>query len=163
MGLLGDRIKELREKNKMTQEDLAQVISSTKQTIHKYEKGIVKNIPSTKLEEIAEALKTTPAYLMGWTDDPLDYESLIDVPDEYAKLGMDAEAYYKKAEEEDAIRETGKHQQEEMTNTEKIKNPDIRMIARAGTKMTDEQAELLRKYAEFTFPDAFKDINNGEE
>lgn len=39
----------------------------------------------------------------------------------------------------------------------KIINPDIRMIARAGRKMTPEQAENLRKYAEFMFPEAFED------
>lgn len=38
-----------------------------------------------------------------------------------------------------------------------IKNPDIRMIARAGNKMTPEQAENLRKYAQFMFPEAFND------
>ena len=36
-------------------------------------------------------------------------------------------------------------------------NPDIRMIARAGKKMTPEQAENLRKYAQYMFPEAFKD------
>lgn len=44
----------------------------------------------------------------------------------------------------------------EQNTKEEIENPDIRMIARAGKKMTPEQAELLRKYAEFTFPEAFK-------
>ena len=38
-----------------------------------------------------------------------------------------------------------------------ISNPDIRMIARAGKKMTPEQAENLRKYAQYMFPEAFKD------
>jgi transcriptional regulator with XRE-family HTH domain len=39
----------------------------------------------------------------------------------------------------------------------KIKNPDIRAISRASDKMTDEQAEQLRKVAEALFPDAFKE------
>ena len=39
----------------------------------------------------------------------------------------------------------------------KIDNPDIRMIARAGRKMTPEQAENLRKYAQFMYPEAFDD------
>lgn len=38
-----------------------------------------------------------------------------------------------------------------------IQNPDIRMIARAGKKMTPEQAEILRKYAQYMFPEAFVD------
>ena len=36
-----------------------------------------------------------------------------------------------------------------------IENTDIRMIARAGRKMTPEQAENLRKYAQYMFPEAF--------
>ncbi|MDF2543437.1 MAG: putative transcriptional regulator [Anaerocolumna sp.] len=65
---IGDRIKQLREEKKITQEELAKHIDSTKQTIHKYENNIVTNIPSDKIEMIAYALESTPAYLMGWTD-----------------------------------------------------------------------------------------------
>ena len=39
----------------------------------------------------------------------------------------------------------------------RVENPDIRMIARAGRKMTPEQAENLRKYAQYMFPEAFED------
>lgn len=39
----------------------------------------------------------------------------------------------------------------------RISNPDIRLIARAGKKMTQEQSKNLRKYAEYMFPEAFKD------
>lgn len=38
-----------------------------------------------------------------------------------------------------------------------IENTDIRMIARAGRKMSPEQAENLRKYAQYMFPEAFAD------
>jgi len=38
-----------------------------------------------------------------------------------------------------------------------IENPDIRMIARAGRKMTPEQAENVRKYAQYMFPEAFEE------
>lgn len=47
--------------------------------------------------------------------------------------------------------------EEVMGESSEALNPDIRMIARAGKKMTPEQAEILRKYAEFMFPEAFKD------
>lgn len=63
---IGYRIKILREQNNMTQEDLANNILSTKQSIYKYEKGIIFDIPPSKLELLAKALNTTPAYLMGW-------------------------------------------------------------------------------------------------
>lgn len=36
-------------------------------------------------------------------------------------------------------------------------NKDIRVLARAGKKMSPIQAEQLRKYAEYMFPEAFKD------
>lgn len=38
-------------------------------------------------------------------------------------------------------------------------NENIIMIARAGKKMTNDQAESLRKYAQFMFPEAFEDDN----
>lgn len=65
---IGDRIKKSREENKMTQEELAKYISSTKQTIYKYENNIITNIPSDKVESIAKALGISPSYLMGWEE-----------------------------------------------------------------------------------------------
>lgn len=62
----GDRIRELRKAKRITQEEMAQMLSTTKQTISKYEKGIVTNIPSDKIEAMAKALETTPEYILGW-------------------------------------------------------------------------------------------------
>ena len=41
MMTIGDRIKQLRRKNSLTQDDLAEKLSTTKQTIHKYENNII--------------------------------------------------------------------------------------------------------------------------
>lgn len=77
----GNRIKKLRESLELTQTELAKNVRISKQTLYKYENGIVTNIPSNKLELLADSLKTTPEYLVGWTDDQTDYEKLeIDVP-----------------------------------------------------------------------------------
>lgn len=62
----GERLKMLREKANMTQEDLAKRLNTTKQTIHKYEKNIVTNIPSDRIEELAKVLDSTPEYILGW-------------------------------------------------------------------------------------------------
>lgn len=62
----GERIRKLREQNNLTQEQLAKRLNTTKQTISKYEKGIVTNIPSDRLETMAEFLHTTPEYILGW-------------------------------------------------------------------------------------------------
>ncbi len=63
---LGSRICELRRKKGMTQSELGACCGTTKQTIYKYETGVVTNIPLDKLEQIAGALDVTPSYLTGW-------------------------------------------------------------------------------------------------
>ena len=65
---IGDRIHELRAYHILTMEELGQKIGVGKGTIKKYENGTIKNIPSDKIEALAEALETTPEYLMGWTN-----------------------------------------------------------------------------------------------
>ena len=65
---IGSRIKERRLSQGMTQEELGNIVGVNKVTIHKYENGIITNIPSDRLELLAMALKVTPAYLMGWEE-----------------------------------------------------------------------------------------------
>ena len=74
----GERIKLLREKANMTQEELAKLLNTTKQTIYKYEQSVVTNIPSDRVERIAEVLNTTPAYIMGWQSDTPETSKKID-------------------------------------------------------------------------------------
>ncbi len=62
----GERIKSLRETRGMSQVSLADRINVSKQTLYKYENDIITNIPSDKIEEMADALNTTPAFIMGW-------------------------------------------------------------------------------------------------
>ena len=63
---IGDRIRELRKANRMTQDDLAAKLDTTKQTIYKYETGIITNIPSDKIERMAQIFGVEPPFLMGW-------------------------------------------------------------------------------------------------
>lgn len=58
-----------REAKQITQEELGATCGTTKQSIFKYESGVVINIPLDRLEKIAVALDVSPAYLMGW-DEP---------------------------------------------------------------------------------------------
>lgn len=71
---IGEKIKTLRIALDFTQEELAASAGTTKQTIHKYETGIISNIPASKIKAMSDKLQTTPAYLMGWED--VNYESL---------------------------------------------------------------------------------------
>ena len=67
--MIGTKIKQLRKSKRMTLEELAYAIGTSKQTIHRYENGVISNIPSEKIEALANALGTTPALLMGWEDE----------------------------------------------------------------------------------------------
>ena len=61
-----NRLKALRKERRMTLEELAQLLGTSKQTIHRYENGVITNIPHEKIEALARALDTTPSELMGW-------------------------------------------------------------------------------------------------
>lgn len=65
---VGKNIKNRRKELDLTQEDIARRIGVSKQTVQKYESGVIANVPSDKIEMVAEILKTTPAKLMGWED-----------------------------------------------------------------------------------------------
>lgn len=73
----GERIKFLRDKIGLSQVSLADKINVSKQTLYKYENDIITNIPSDKVELIAEATGSTPAYIMGWEDSPIPSYSNI--------------------------------------------------------------------------------------
>ena len=73
----GERIKQLREASNMTQEELAKRLNTTKQTISKYEKGIVTNIPSDRIESMALILNTTPEYILGWENEQQKNSGII--------------------------------------------------------------------------------------
>lgn len=64
----GQRIKTLRERRNMSQEELALKMGTTKQTIYKYEKDIVTNIPSDKIESLCISLMATPGEIFGWNE-----------------------------------------------------------------------------------------------
>lgn len=65
---IGQNIKRRRKELDMTLEDVAKQIGVSRQTLSRYETGVIGNIPSDKIEALAKALKTTPAFLMGWED-----------------------------------------------------------------------------------------------
>ena len=61
----GEVIKKLRTQNGMTQDDLASLLGTTKQTIYKYENGIITNIPSDKIKKMADIFHVSPLVFMG--------------------------------------------------------------------------------------------------
>ena len=63
---VGLRIKERRKQLKMSAEELGNRLGKDRSTIYRYEKGEIENLPIELLNPIANALNTTPEYLMGW-------------------------------------------------------------------------------------------------
>lgn len=57
-------IKLLREKNDLTQEELAQKLGLKKAAINKYENGSVENIKKSIVQEMAKIFDVSPSYIM---------------------------------------------------------------------------------------------------
>lgn len=67
---VGDRIRKVRLEQDVTQQELADYIGVSKQAVYKYENNIVTNIPTDKIDAISRRLRVSPAYLMGWEEQP---------------------------------------------------------------------------------------------
>lgn len=61
---MGERIKQLRIANGLTQEELGRYIGVQKAAIRKYEKGEVQNIKRSSIEILSNLFKVSPSYLM---------------------------------------------------------------------------------------------------
>lgn len=77
---LGERIKHRRKYLNMTVEALADKIGVSTSTCYRYESGYISKIDSDTLLRIADALQTTPGYLMGLIDVPWNEKIDDDVP-----------------------------------------------------------------------------------
>ena len=64
--MLANNLKRLRKEKKLTLEGIAEALGTSKQTIHRYENGIITNVPPEKVQALAHLLEVTPAVLMGW-------------------------------------------------------------------------------------------------
>ena len=64
--MLAGNLKRLRKERKLTLEEIAEALGTSKQTIHRYENGIITNIPPEKVKTLAKILEVSPSELMGW-------------------------------------------------------------------------------------------------
>ena len=78
----GERIKARREALGLSVGELASRLNKNRATIYRYENGDIEDMPITVLEPLAKALNTTPAYIMGWEEEPMDFETLLNALNE---------------------------------------------------------------------------------
>ena len=127
---IGERIKKLRtEKLHMSQIDFADAVGISKQLLYKYEHNIITNIPSDKIEIIADLCRVSPSYIVGWEES--------DVSDK------DATKYYLNPETAEIAQQI-------------YDDPELRVLfdAARGSKPNDLQmaADMLKRFKE-TNPD----------
>jgi len=70
MSDISNRILAMIQKRGISYGDLAALTAIPKSALQRYATGETEKIPLDRLEKMAHALNTTPAYLMGWVDSP---------------------------------------------------------------------------------------------
>jgi len=63
-----DLVKNRRSALNMSMEELGKKVGVSKATVQRWESGEIKNVRRDKISKLADALNTTPAYLMGWNN-----------------------------------------------------------------------------------------------
>lgn len=69
MSTIGNRIRLMRQEAGLSVDDLAARLGKNRATVYRYESDEIENFPIAVIGPLAEALHTTPAYLMGWTEE----------------------------------------------------------------------------------------------
>lgn len=67
---IGENMKKRRLSLGMTLEEVADKVGVSRQTMSRYETGVIKNYSPEKVADIAKALNTTGSYLLGYIEDP---------------------------------------------------------------------------------------------
>lgn len=64
----GTLIRKLREEKGISMSEFSRQNNVNKQTLYKYERDIIRNVPYDIIKTFADALNVNPAYLVGWSD-----------------------------------------------------------------------------------------------
>lgn len=71
-----ERIKERRKELGLSAETVAEKLGISPATMYRYEKNDIKKFPIDILKPLADVLHTTPSYLMGWSENVVQYTEL---------------------------------------------------------------------------------------
>lgn len=76
---VGERMKARRKQLGVSADEVAKKLGVSRSTIFRYEKGDIEKLPTNIMDDLSDILKTTPAYLMGWSDIPVVNNEIVDV------------------------------------------------------------------------------------
>lgn len=86
-----EKIKLLRSELGLTLEDVGKAVGVGKSTVRKWETGDIANMRRDKIVKLARVLHTTPAYLLGYGDEPFEFSNneAPSLSDEAMKIAKD--------------------------------------------------------------------------
>ncbi len=87
---IGQRIKTLRKRKGLNQQDLANLLGKSLRTVQKYETGEIE-VSIAIVNQLAKLLDTTPTFIMGYETDREPIKSLADVMAFFFKLDQVSE------------------------------------------------------------------------
>lgn len=73
---MGDRIHYLRTDLGFTLQELGDKVGVGASTVRKWETGYIKTLRTDKMQKLASALNTSVDYLMGWTDNSININTI---------------------------------------------------------------------------------------
>ncbi len=147
MSVLNERIKERRLSLGLTLLEVAEYLGVKEATAQRYESGDIKNIKHETITSLADLLKCSPAYLMGWDNQIKENYSMTDI--EQTHIHKYRSIDNKGRHTVDTVLDMeynrcNKHQDQGSVSEKKKYIPteeDIRsLVARNGKKLTREEA-----------------------
>lgn len=87
---IGERIKQRRKELGISADDLGEKLGVARSTVFRYENGFIEKVPVDVIKTIANALQTTPEYLMGWEEVQKNNDIQTDI---VVRMRTDAEFY----------------------------------------------------------------------
>lgn len=138
-----DLVKKRRNEIGITLEEVGKIVGVSKATVQRWESGEIKNIRRDKIEKLAKALQTTPAYLMGWEESAKT--SSYTLPEIKPPSEVDPDQFvldmYKKLDVEDKAEIRGEMKQMLKGSKYKKKKSDINAVFH--TNSTDDDSAML--------------------
>ena len=82
-------IKERRQQLGLTMKEVAEAVGVSEATVSRWESGDIENMRRDKIAKLAEALKVSPAVLMGWEDNGTQSDVPYYLDEETAEIAQE--------------------------------------------------------------------------